>query len=581
METPFQTLETMLLDPVRQSMDAAIGTLTGQIGPVLTAAMTLYVMWFGIRMIQGETQQPMGEFVKLCVKCGFIAMICMGAGQYREWVVNVFYDGFADGISRAFSGSGVPTASRFDEARAVISAYAAKMWSGVSVWTPGKAFMVAVLYGTVLVVGTLLVVSMFAVTLWAKVGMMYVLGMGPIFVALALWPQTKKFFDNFIATIAGFVVTQVLAAALMATFLNGLMSSVSKMTADPNRLTNEVGGLLALMVFCNGMAVLLPKLAAALSNSYAIFGHKSPMEAGRAAVGVGRTAAQAVGHAGSAVATGIRWARDNGSRAETHAAAKHGREEAARYEAAAGTLLSEGRVQEAQGAQQAARMWREQAASKERELGTSSLATATSETVAAVKATANAVRGAGALVGGKAGDGASFNPNNPYSSSTSDNVGSLRSMHAAMASRTIEPVRISRAAGDARMYAASGATVVAGSADAGRVEPSAYSGAGDAPINASDAWVREGDTRTVETVQTVRSDASGVALEPGARVETTPPAAVAEPRVADGFDRPVSPPMVVTEALVSNDGFDRPAAGAVSPAAPVVMTTARTGERQS
>jgi type IV secretion system protein VirB6 len=574
METPFAKLERMLADPVVTASEKVIDLLTGAIGPVLTAAMTVYVMFLGIRIMQGESQLPMSDFVKLCVKCCVISMLCMQSGNYTSYVSGVFID-MADKLARLVGNA--PSGDVFDTILMRIFAVAAELWQGVSAWSPAKSFMIMVLYAVLSFFGICLIVSMFAVYLYAKVMMLYVLCLGPVFLALGLFDQTRQYRDGFLGQVLTLVVQQVLAVLLLAIFIKAFDAEFSSFRVDQTRVTQQVFGMCALMVFCNALTVLIPNIASRLGGHGIGFGHRSLVQGGQAAGAV----VQSVTAAGSAVGNYV-GSRVTGSRADSMAAAASARGEQQRYEQQAGTFLSEGRVAEASGAQAAGRMWAQQAAGHEQAVSQTGL-----------RATAAAVGNAGFAVGEFVGStdmraAQPFNPANP-SADTSLQVASLQQMARSMApqeSSRVEPIRAAAAVNE--RYAAAGAAVVSGVAAgmasaAGRTEtvvvsqpstafvadpyapseaaPSA--GAGIVPagfvVSADEVWT-PGDAPTRDDdFSASRSETVRASTVSGVSDGSAPP------RDDDDFSRPAPTPTVIASApAVGTPAVSRSVASDVS-----------------
>lgn len=56
----------------------------------------------------------------------------------------------------------------------------------------------------------------------AKAALTIMLGIGPVFVALLLWPATSKFFDSWFGQVMTYILRIALVAAVMGLGLQGL-----------------------------------------------------------------------------------------------------------------------------------------------------------------------------------------------------------------------------------------------------------------------------------------------------------------------------------------------------------------------
>jgi type IV secretion system protein VirB6 len=277
-ERPFDDITRAVLRPISDAADSAINSVTSTIGPAFTAGATLYVMVIGIQIMRGQAQETLTEASKTAIKLGVIATLALNADMYRYWIVDVFSTAFADGIAKAFSGAPSADAARFDAVADKLWQMHARLWEGVSAWAPAKAFHATLLSGVLLICGLAFLVSAFITTLWAKAGMLYVLALGPVFLALALFEQTKKYTAAFFDQVVSFVVLQILVAALVGVCINAVDAEIQRPFAW-SRATSLVGGMVALLVFCNATVLLLPSLANKLAGGFsASFHHRAPAQ---------------------------------------------------------------------------------------------------------------------------------------------------------------------------------------------------------------------------------------------------------------------------------------------------------------
>jgi type IV secretion system protein VirB6 len=97
---------------------------------------------------------------------------------------------------------------------------------------------------------------MFAGFLIANISMSFIIAFGPIFIALAFFPYTRRFFDGWVAAVVGAMLTQIFALALLALFtltmdnlLQPLLAALTGAAADDGIIGT------AMINLCEGVAI--------------------------------------------------------------------------------------------------------------------------------------------------------------------------------------------------------------------------------------------------------------------------------------------------------------------------------------
>ena len=128
----------------------------------------------------------------------------------------------------------------------------------------------------------------FVVTLWAKAGMYFVATLGPLFIALAMFDQTRKYLHNWLDQIVTMIALQVLVALTCGLVIQGLEKAV-KTAPTPESVFALAGHVIVLAVFSLAIWSSLPRLASKLGGygaSLAGAGSRAaPFETARAAIG--------------------------------------------------------------------------------------------------------------------------------------------------------------------------------------------------------------------------------------------------------------------------------------------------------
>ena len=153
------------------------------------------------------------------------------------------------------SGNPVPDANKFDTLAAKFGILLTQVWQGTG-WSapppprarPSSRCIVMPFVWCALIVG-------FVVTMWAKAGMYFVATLGPLFIALAMFEQTRRYLHNWLDQIVTMIALQVLVAMTCGLVLEGLERAV-KDAPNPENMFALAGKVIVLAVFSLGHLVV-------------------------------------------------------------------------------------------------------------------------------------------------------------------------------------------------------------------------------------------------------------------------------------------------------------------------------------
>jgi type IV secretion system protein VirB6 len=214
---------------------------------------------------RGEIAEPWNEFAKRAVKLGVIVALIQNTGFYQEYVIEFLAGSLPDALSNALSSKPIPDASAFDSLAKQIAILLTQVWQGTGWSAPAAAARAAVV--TLLVMPLLwgaLIVG-FVVTLWAKAGMYFVAAVGPLFIALAMFDQTRKYLHNWLDQIVSMIALQILVALTCGLVIQGL-EKATKSTPTPDTVFALAGHVIVLAVFSLAIWSSLPRLASKLGG---------------------------------------------------------------------------------------------------------------------------------------------------------------------------------------------------------------------------------------------------------------------------------------------------------------------------
>ena len=285
---PFTELMELILSPLKSAAAHGAQNLASGIGTTVQLGLTLYIILYGWQVARGEISEPWNEFAKRGVKLGIIVALIQSTGLYQEYVIDFLAGSLPDALSNALSSKPIPDASAFDSLANQVAILLTQLWQGTGWSAPAATARAAVV--TLLVMPFLwcaLIVG-FVVTLWAKAGMYFVATLGPLFIALAMFEQTRKYLHNWLDQIVTMISLQVLVALTCGLVIQGLEKAV-KTAPTPESVFALAGHVIVLAVFSLAIWSSLPRLASKLGGygaSLAGAGSRvAPLETARAPFG--------------------------------------------------------------------------------------------------------------------------------------------------------------------------------------------------------------------------------------------------------------------------------------------------------
>jgi type IV secretion system protein VirB6 len=294
----FTKLELALQQPAIDFMNTASQGLASALGAPMRAALTLYVVWFGVLILRGSVQQPVSDFLARLLKAGVILTLTLSYDGYNTYVAQFFFQVVPNEIASAL-GQGTPaTSGRFDAVLDATGVVVEAMKREAGSWPP-SAIWAAICGGIAYLVMGALAAHGFFIFLFAKFALALVIGLGPVFIALALFDSTRRYCENFVAQVLNYIVLQVLAVAVLSMML-GAIDAQFKAQAGTDYAGRALG-LIATGFFCFGVLFQLPSMAHALAGGGAFFQMRGPD-------GLRRAGGYAAGYSLRSAARSVAWA---------------------------------------------------------------------------------------------------------------------------------------------------------------------------------------------------------------------------------------------------------------------------------
>lgn len=296
------------------------------ISPVAYTMLLIYMALWGWSMMRGVIQEPVTDGIARILKLTTVVVIALNLGHYNTYLGDFLWNSPDALASVVTGGAATPISSiqfldqllskMFDYGTAYYDAAFANSSYGIPALGKLTAAVLIWLAG-ILVTG-------YGAFLYAlsKMALAIILGVGPIFVLLAMFEPTKRFFDAWIGQALNYVFMVMLTAAAASLILAILQAYLGSGSAASAMSTTEIVGVIPAVVFSLiGLLVLMQvaPMASALGGGVAIaslgavgwaYGKAKSTGKGAYDVGSGKTLSN-MRAARRAKAVNARWAANN------------------------------------------------------------------------------------------------------------------------------------------------------------------------------------------------------------------------------------------------------------------------------
>ncbi|PRE43863.1 type IV secretion system protein [Burkholderia multivorans] len=245
-------MEPTIFQFIGQYLDAALNPfISGTVGEVISTftlffigGAAIHLTLLGYSIGWGYVELPFSAFIKTCAKYLFIGALALNAATYSDWVVGSIQS-LETGFTSAFAGTGAGTNST--SVYSVVDVVLGKGWGiAADLWeragnrgiTEMGMMFGEYINATIIALATGLIgVPAGGMIIVAKAALTIMLGIGPVFVALLLWPYTSKFFDSWFGQIMAYILRIALVAAVMGLAFKGFDAVINSVDLDSDQNT--------------------------------------------------------------------------------------------------------------------------------------------------------------------------------------------------------------------------------------------------------------------------------------------------------------------------------------------------------
>ena len=236
-----------------------------EITPVITVALTLSFITYGLLMMRGMVSMPATEFLGKAFRIALIVNIALAGGFYQSNIAGLIRT-LPDDLATALiikPSHGATAASLIDEAAGVGFDCVGDALNKAGLLS-GEGLTYCFIAVIILFMTVIMVAVGGAFLLLAKIALSILAGLGPLFIVALVFPVSARFFELWLGQVMNYVLLVVLYAAVFGFMMSLFKTYMTGTILDG--LTNvgyTVGGV---CIFSIAMLVILRQLPAIASS---------------------------------------------------------------------------------------------------------------------------------------------------------------------------------------------------------------------------------------------------------------------------------------------------------------------------
>lgn len=250
---------------ITDGLQSFIDTLT----PFVILCVTLHIMLKCYVQIVGKSDDVLKDVVIHCVVVICITTLSLNVANYTEYLIGAV-NGWADGLtSGIIGGSGVDVFKTLDDLLSKGVQQAAFCFQKMSIWHSESWDWVFAGLAVLITLGAVSLISGIII-IGSKFLLMLLFLLGPLFLTLACFPVTRRFFDSWVSKLMENCLVQVFGIAIVS-----LSAAVIEHFLKTNNLEGDANPLAIaaqIMIVAGIMGFVIrqiPNLAGSLAGGFA------------------------------------------------------------------------------------------------------------------------------------------------------------------------------------------------------------------------------------------------------------------------------------------------------------------------
>ena len=222
-------------------MSHAASGISAYVVPVVWLMLAIALLVYSLLVLEGKVNNPMLDWITKGIGMMLVLMAC---GSYYGTWISATMSALPNGLSAAMGNTGNPNTvldTLGGNLIDLISGVASGAVDALAGWNIGGGLLLFCAMIDITIVGSLLLVACAFNVLYAKMGLYLVLAVGPFFVMMFMWQQTKNYFYSWLNTALYFVFLSVMSALFVVFFIGIAQTYMDAMKAQVMTMTAAGG----------------------------------------------------------------------------------------------------------------------------------------------------------------------------------------------------------------------------------------------------------------------------------------------------------------------------------------------------
>ncbi|WP_345117815.1 type IV secretion system protein, partial [Bartonella jaculi] len=215
------TMFTQLFNHIDNATETYVTNISSKaiimITPFVSISLTIAFIIYGWLIMRGAIDMPVSGFLSRCLRISIITSIALTAGLYQPEIADLIIEMPHDLLNTLLNNS-----ADNKKLISLVDKVAERGFERASEAFEEAAFLDAdgLLYGLfgilILLATSFLAAIGGAFILLAKIALVLLVGLGPLFIIALLWQPTYRFFEQWIAQILSYTILVVLLATVFS-----------------------------------------------------------------------------------------------------------------------------------------------------------------------------------------------------------------------------------------------------------------------------------------------------------------------------------------------------------------------------